>query len=232
MKISKKEILEELELEYLDFAPPGRAGKAAKKSRKAEELERLYKKCENCRSCALGKSRNKLVFGEGSPESRIVFVGEAPGLEEDKTGRPFIGRAGKLLTDIIENGMKIKRKDVYIANIVKCHPMKDPKTPEARGNDRPPADDEMNLCGKILEEQIKIIKPAVIVALGSSASQFLLKTDSTISSLRGNWQEYNGMKLMPTFHPSYLLRNPSKEKGSPKHLMWQDIKKVLQKLEK
>lgn len=164
-----------------------------------------------CNRCGLAGTRTHLVFGEGHPQARVMFIGEAPGAVEDETGRPFVGPAGKLLTDIIK-AMGLKREDVYIANILKCRPP---------GN-RDPQPDEVAACIGFLKEQILSIKPAVIVALGRISAHTLLGTTTPISSLRGTFQDYLGIPLMPTFHPSYLLQNPSKKRET-----WEDIKKVM-----
>ncbi len=155
------------------------------------------------------------MFGEGDPKAVLVFVGEGPGQEEDEQGRPFVGAAGQLLTDIIVKGMKLAREDVYICNIVKCRPP---------GN-RNPEPDEIEACEPFLKKQLQAINPGVIVALGNVAVKTLLKTGEGITSLRGKWRAYNGIPLMPTFHPAYLLRNPRDKK-----LVWEDIQQVMEKL--
>jgi DNA polymerase len=170
-----------------------------------------------CTRCKLSKGRNAIVFGEGNPEARLVFIGEGPGQEEDQQGRPFVGAAGQLLTDIIVKGMQLKREDVYICNIVKCRPP---------GN-RNPEPDEIEACEPFLIKQLQAIRPQCIVALGNVAVKTLLKTKAGITSLRGTWQTYQGIPLMPTFHPAYLLRTPGDKK-----LVWEDIKKVMAELEK
>jgi DNA polymerase len=152
------------------------------------------------------------VFGAGNPNAKLMFVGEGPGADEDIKGEPFVGRAGQLLTDIIEKGMLLKRSDVYIANVVKCRPP---------GN-RDPLEDEIAACEPFLLHQLDVIKPKIICALGKFAAQTLLKTTEKISSLRGNVYEYHGIKLVPTFHPSYLLRNPADKK-----LAWVDVQKIM-----
>jgi len=167
-----------------------------------------------CGRCPLAGTRNNVVFGEGSPRARLMFVGEAPGRDEDIQGRPFVGRAGQLLTKIIES-IGLKREDVYIANILKCRPP---------GN-RNPMPAEIALCGRYLEKQIALIKPEVICALGKFAAQTLLDTETPISRLRGQFKDYRGIKLMPTYHPAYLLRNPSGKKE-----VWEDMKKVAREL--
>jgi len=172
---------------------------------------------DECTRCKLSTGRNSIVFGEGSPEARLVFIGEGPGQEEDQQGRPFVGAAGQLLTDIIVKGMQLKREDVYICNIVKCRPP---------GN-RNPEPDEIEACEPFLIKQLQAIKPQFIVALGNVAVKTLLKTKAGITSLRGTWQTYQGIPLMPTFHPAYLLRTPGDKK-----LVWEDIKKVMAEMEK
>jgi uracil-DNA glycosylase family 4 len=171
----------------------------------------------DCIRCKLHKGRKNIVFGEGNPDAALVFVGEGPGQEEDLQGRPFVGAAGQLLTDIIVKGMQLKREDVYICNIVKCRPP---------GN-RNPEPDEVEACEPFLIKQLGAINPQIIIGLGNVAVKTLLKTKEGITSLRGNWKTYQGIPLMPTFHPAYLLRTPSDKK-----LVWDDIKKVLAALKK
>lgn len=165
--------------------------------------------CTRCKLHALG--RKQVVFGVGNPQAELMFVGEAPGADEDIQGIPFVGRAGQLLTDIIEKGLKIPRADVYIANVIKCRP------PQNRN----PEPDEVETCEPFLFQQIDIIKPKVIVALGKFGAQTLLRTLEPISRLRGRVFEYRGSKLIPTFHPAYLLRNPSSKRE-----VWEDMKLV------
>lgn len=193
-----------------------------KQTKNAQQLlDELKNKVINCNKCELGKTRLNAVFGSGSAYADIMFIGEGPGFQEDHEGEPFIGKAGNLLTKIIE-AMKYTRQSVYISNIVKCHPMKNPSNPELRSNDRPPTMQEMGICQHYLDEQIRIINPKVIVTLGASSTRALLKTDDVISSLRGNFHEYNGIKLMPTYHPAALLRNPNLKKD-----VWHDMQKVM-----
>ena len=168
-------------------------------------------------ACPLAAARTKLVFGAGNANADLMFVGEAPGADEDIQGFPFVGRAGQLLTDIIEKGLKISRQDVYIANVIKCRPP---------GN-RNPEPDEVNTCEPFLFQQIEAIKPKVIVALGKFAAQTLLRTLDPISKLRGRVFAYRGAKLIPTFHPAYLLRNPSSKRE-----VWEDMKLVRSLLQK
>lgn len=179
-------------------------------SASALELEALKKTVLCCKACVLAKTRLNVVFGAGRAEAELMFIGEAPGSEEDLQGLPFVGRAGQLLTKIIE-AMGLKREDVYIANLLKCRPP----------NNRAPLPEEILACNENVKRQIAIIKPKVICTLGKFASQTLLKTETTISSLRGNFYEYEGIKVMPTFHPAYLLRNPHDKK-----LVWSDMKKI------
>ena len=168
--------------------------------------------CTRCKLHSLG--RRQVVFGVGNANADLMFVGEAPGADEDVQGIPFVGRAGQLLTDIIEKGLQIPRKDVYIANVIKCRPP---------GN-RNPEQDEVETCEPFLFRQIDVIKPKVIVALGTFAARALLRTLDPISRLRGRVSDYRGAKLIPTFHPAYLLRNPS-----AKREVWEDMK-VVKKL--
>jgi DNA polymerase len=184
-------------------------------------LAAYKKQIEGCTRCPLGKTRINFVFGVGNPAARLMFVGEGPGYDEDRTGEPFVGRAGQLLTKIIE-AMGMRREDVYIANIVKCHPMIDPSNPDKRGNDRPPTPEESAACLPYLEHQIDLINPAIICTLGNSATRTLLKSDGGISRLRGRFVEYRGIRLMPTYHPAALLRNPSLKKD-----VWEDMKKIV-----
>ena len=179
-----------------------------------DNLESLKKEILACRGCDLHRTRTNVVFGSGNSRARLMFVGEAPGEEEDKQGKPFVGRAGQLLTKIIE-AMGLKREDVYIANILKCRPP----------NNRAPLPSEIVACQENVKRQVEMIKPRVICTLGKFASQTLLRTETTISALRGHFKEYNGIKVMPTFHPAYLLRNPEDKK-----LVWQDMKKVMKEL--
>src|SRR5215475_2058705 len=180
-----------------------------------QSLEELRAEIGDCRRCKLCQGRTKIVFGVGNPRAELVFVGEGPGRDEDLKGEPFVGRAGQLLTEIITKGMKMRREDVYIANVVKCRP------PENRN----PEPDEIAACEPFLVKQLELIKPRFIVALGTFAAQTLLKTKTPISRLRGVWHAYHGIKLMPTLHPAYLLRNPA-----DKRLVWQDIQAVLREM--
>lgn len=188
-------------------APSGDAGTL--------DLASLRAFLADCRRCKLCEGRTQVVFGTGNPSARLMFVGEGPGRDEDLQGEPFVGRAGQLLTDMIEKGMGLRRADVYIANVVKCRP------PENRN----PEPDEIEACSPFLRRQVALIKPEVIVGLGKFAVQTLLQTETAISKLRGRWHEYEGIPLMPTFHPAYLLRNPAEKRAA-----WEDLKAVMQKL--
>lgn len=179
-------------------------------------LEELRDDIGDCRRCKLHSGRTHVVFGIGNPNAKLMFVGEGPGRDEDLKGEPFVGRAGQLLTDIITKGMGLTRDDVYIANVVKCRP------PENRN----PEPDEVASCEPFLKKQIELIRPKIIVALGKFAVQALLQSKVPITRLRGNWHTYMGIKLMPTFHPAYLLRNPADKK-----LVWEDIKKVMKEMQ-
>ncbi len=170
-----------------------------------------------CQKCPLSETRNNTVPGEGNIHSPVVFIGEGPGAEEDATGRPFVGRAGKLFDEILK-AVSFSREDVFITNIVKCRPP----------NNRNPMPDEMSSCSPYLFSQLQIINPVLIVTLGAVPLSFLLeKKTIRITSMRGQIIQYkDDIKIFPMFHPSYLLRNPSKAKGSPKFLTWQDIQEV------
>lgn len=195
----------------------------------AADLPSLAEKVKNCRRCGLGLARLNPVFGVGNPKARIVFVGEGPGFQEDHQGEPFVGRSGQLLDKIMETVLGLKRSEVYIANIVKCHPMKSPETPEAHGNDRPPTPEEISACRPYLDEQLRLIRPACIVTLGSVATKVLLGTEKGISTERGKWRDYpvelfgpgKPIKVMPTYHPAALLRNPNLKRDT-----WEDMKQV------
>jgi uracil-DNA glycosylase len=181
----------------------------------AETLEQVRADLGDCQRCKLAGGRRTLVYGVGNPKARLVFVGEGPGADEDAKGEPFVGRAGQLLTEIITKGMQLRREDVYICNVVKCRPP---------GN-RNPEPDEVAACEPFLMRQLGAIGPEVIVALGKFAAQTLLRSKTPITQLRGRWFDYQGVMLMPTFHPAYLLRNPG-----DKRLVWEDIQKVMRVL--
>jgi uracil-DNA glycosylase len=170
----------------------------------------------DCQRCKLAGKRTNIVFGVGNPEAALVFVGEAPGADEDRTGEPFVGAAGQLLTKMIE-AMGLARGDVYICNILKCRPP---------GN-RNPEPDEIEQCEPFLKKQLAAIRPRMIVALGKFAAQCLLRSDAPISKLRGAWREYEGIPLMPTYHPAFLLRTPS-----AKREVWNDLQQVMAELDR
>lgn len=180
----------------------------------AETLEEIRADIGECTRCRLHLGRTNIVYGEGDPRAKLMFVGEGPGRDEDLQARPFVGRAGQLLNKIIE-AMKFKRSDVYIANVTKCRPP----------DNRAPLPDEAAMCGQFLYRQIAVVSPKVIVCLGSVATQYLLQTDKKISSLRGHFMEWRGIQVMPTYHPAYLLRNPDMKKE-----VWRDMKKVMEYL--
>ena len=169
----------------------------------------------DCQRCKLAGGRKTIVFGQGNPQARLMFVGEAPGADEDEQGLAFVGRAGQLLTDIIEKGLKMPRADVFIANVLKCRP------PQNRN----PEPDEILACQPFLEKQIALIRPKVLVGLGKFSAQWLFKSMEPISRLRGRVGDYDGIKVIPTFHPAYLLRNPGAKKD-----VWEDMKVVLRLL--
>lgn len=182
---------------------------------RSEAWERLISAAKQCEKCPLASGRQNIVFGEGDRSTRLLFVGEAPGLEEDQQGIPFVGRAGQLLTRIFE-AADIDRKDIFITNVVKCRPP---------GN-RVPSIEEMLACEDFLKAQIALINPAILVCLGATPTKWILKTGESISRVRGKWFDWKGIKVMPMFHPSFLLRNQSKKKGGPKDLTWTDIQEV------
>ncbi|WP_022850009.1 uracil-DNA glycosylase [Limisalsivibrio acetivorans] len=180
------------------------------------EEEDFKEKVLSCTKCHLHETRTNVVYGVGDMNADLMFVGEGPGAEEDKQGIPFVGRAGQLLTKMII-AMKYEREDVFIANIVKCRPP---------GN-RAPYQDEADACIPYLYKQIEMVKPKVIVCLGSVSAQYLLKTKTSISKIRGEYVDMNGIMVMPTFHPAYLLRNPKMKK-----FVWEDLQKVMKTLGK
>ncbi len=179
-----------------------------------ETLDEVRKELGDCKRCKLCNGRTQIVFGSGNPRAELVFVGEGPGEEEDKQGVPFVGAAGQLLTKMIE-AMKLSRDTVYICNVVKCRPP---------GN-RNPEPEEIQSCEPFLRAQLRVIKPKVIVALGKFAAQTLLREDTAITRLRGQWRKYEGIDLMPTFHPAYLLRSPDEKKKA-----WMDLQEVMKRL--
>lgn len=184
-------------------------------SRLFPDLPSVQTAVASCQLCGLCRTRTQTVFADGTGRSRLMFVGEAPGADEDATGVPFVGRAGQLLTKMVESGMGLSRSDVYIANVLKCRPP---------GN-RNPEPSEIASCRPYLDAQIDLVKPSVLVALGKFAAQFLLETEEPISRLRGRWGSRGGIPVMPTYHPSFLLRQPDRKKEA-----WEDLQLVLHKL--
>jgi len=178
------------------------------------DLKKLRDEALGCTRCELHQTRKTVVFGTGNENADLMFVGEAPGADEDRSGEAFVGRAGQLLTKIIE-AMELTRDEVYIANVIKCRPP---------GN-RNPSSFEIETCEPFLQKQIELIKPKVICALGAFATQTLLRTNQRISMLRGRFHDYHGIKVMPTYHPAYLLRNPHGKRD-----VWEDMKKVMAEL--
>jgi len=195
--------------------PPSSHGDAAPETRSDESIDALARSADGCSLCRLSEKRQTVVFGEGHPQAPVLFVGEGPGAEEDRTGRPFVGQAGQLLDQMIF-AMGFERNEVYIANVVKCRPP---------GN-RDPQEDEMAACAPYLERQIELIAPRVLVALGKPASRRLTGSSKPMGAMRGRWSSYRGIPLMPVFHPAYLLRNPK-----AKREVWQDLKLILRRLE-
>ncbi len=180
-----------------------------------DQLDLINKEVQQCTKCPLYAGRTHTVFGVGNPHAELVFVGEAPGAEEDRQGLPFVGRAGQLLTDIIVKGMRMRREDVYICNVLKCRPP---------GN-RDPNPMEVFNCEPYLIQQLQFIQPKVVCALGRISAQTLLKTDAPLNTLRGKWHNYHGIPLRVTYHPAYLLRNPADKKNT-----WIDIKEIMKLL--
>ena len=194
-----------------DIITPAGRRDAASGSGKAALLEPVKKEVFSCQRCHLYKTKKNYVFSDGDPEARLVFVGEAPGEDEDIRGVPFVGRAGQLLTKMIE-AMGLRRRDVYICNVIKCRPP----------NNRAPLPEEIAACKNYLLRQIEAISPKVICALGKHAAEALLDTEVFITKIRGKEFEFNGVTLIPTYHPAYLLRNPSAKKE-----VWTDLKKII-----
>jgi DNA polymerase len=176
---------------------------------------------KGCVKCGLHRTRDKTVFGEGDPDAQICFIGEGPGKDEDASGRPFVGRAGQKLDDMIR-GMGLKRQDVYICNIVKCRAY----LPDIN-KDRPPSEEETAACTPYLLRQMEIIRPKVIVTLGLPSTRYLLKSKESMTRMRGNWHAWRGIKVMPTWHPAYVLRNYTEQ---TRREVWEDLKKVLLEL--
>jgi len=176
------------------------------------DMDNLQKQALNCHLCQLSKHRTNVVFGEGNLQAKLMFVGEGPGASEDSLGRPFVGKSGELLTKMIENVLKLKREDVYIANIVKCRPP----------NNRTPHEEEAYTCLPYLQKQLEIINPKIVVSLGATAYRYLTSDTTPITKIRGTLHKQNNYTLIPTYHPSYLLRNPSAKKEA-----FEDLKLIL-----
>ena len=208
LQIRQLQLLKQLGYSYTDITPSELEVEAVDLP---DSMETLKKTVSGCHLCELSKSRHKTVFGEGSEHATVMFIGEGPGATEDSTGRPFVGRAGELLTKMIENVLLIPRSEVYIANIVKCRPP---------GN-RVPTESEAFTCRPYLLKQIEMIRPRIIVTLGATAYRYMTNDESPISRVRGNAIMTDHYTLIPTFHPSYLLRNPSAKKEA-----FVDMKKV------
>jgi len=188
--------------EYIDLSELESAEEKSEYMFLPNSLEEIREIVSKCHLCSLAKTRTNIVFGEGNPDAKIMFVGEGPGAKEDETGRPFVGRAGQLLTKMIENVLLIERSDIYIANIVKCRPP----------NNRVPSEEEAVKCRMYLFKQIELINPSLIVALGSTSYRYLTNDRTPISKIRGEILDFRERKLIPTYHPSFLLRNTSKKK--------------------
>jgi uracil-DNA glycosylase len=185
------------------------------------DMDSMSQDCNACQRCDLGATRTHAVVSRGNPDAKIMIIGEGPGENEDLTGKPFVGKAGQLLDRVLES-VGLTEADVFICNIVKCRPP---------GN-RKPTKAEMSACRPYLLEQIRLVNPPIIMLAGASAIEGLFTEKAIkITQIRGVWREWEGHQCLPVFHPSYLLRNPSKEKGSPKWLMWQDIQEVKRKLD-
>jgi uracil-DNA glycosylase family 4 len=215
----RRDALKEVVAYYRDLGVaelylPEVAAKAPAEDRDAR-LSPVAKAVAACRRCRLCETRTRTVFSDGRADARLMFVGEAPGADEDAQGVPFVGRAGQLLTRMIEDGMGLPRASVYICNVLKCRP------PENRN----PGPDEIAHCREYLETQVDVVRPEVIVSLGKFAGQFLLGVDEGMMRMRGRWGSYRGIPVMPTYHPSFLLRQPERKKEA-----WEDLLKVLTKL--
>jgi DNA polymerase len=181
------------------------------------KLAEIKKKCETCQKCPLFQTRTNIVFSDGKPNQKLMLIGEAPGFNEDQTGKPFVGRAGQLLDKIFESVGLSREKDVYICNTLKCRPP----------NNRDPLPSEKEACRSYLYSQLEILKPRIIILCGKVALTSFLTQEKAISKIRGKWFDGpHGSKMIPIFHPSYLLRNHSREQGSPRWLMWQDIQEI------
>ena len=216
LQLKQLVLLKQMGFEYTDIKP---SEWEQESETLPDSLEELGKLVQNCHLCELSKSRHKVVFGEGKEDADLMFVGEGPGATEDSTGRPFVGRAGELLTRMIENVLHLSRSEVYIANIVKCRPP---------GN-RVPSPTEAVTCRPYLLKQIELIQPRIIVAMGATAYRYLGNDESPISRVRGHVIRQEGYLLIPTYHPSYLLRNPSAKKEAFHDLL--KVKELLERVE-
>ena len=218
IKPKRKATVEKVSSEEISPPPPVVAsqGEAANNMNKPEALRLLAEEVSRCSQCTvLARARTQTVFGVGNPDAQLVFIGEAPGADEDKQGEPFVGRAGQLLNDIISKGMKLRREDVFICNILRCRP------PENRN----PMPNEAANCRPFLDRTLDIVKPEFLCCLGAVAAQNLLQTDRTIGSMRGKVLDYRGIKVVCTYHPAYLLRNPA-AKGET----WKDIQLLMREM--
>ena len=207
------EYLKEMGIEAVPVAErePGKPGPAPSRSVSILTLEEIREELGDCKRCKLHQTRQSIVFGEGNAKARLIFVGEGPGYDEDVQGRPFVGRAGQLLTKIIQS-MHLDRETVYIANIIKCRP------PQNRN----PQPDEIAACFPFLEKQIEVIQPKIICALGTFSAQSLLGTTEKITALRGKHFDFHGITVIPTYHPAFLLRNPERKRE-----VWEDMKQIM-----
>lgn len=212
MNENLKDIIDDLKfhLEYLKGIGIEYLFMEEDKKKDSLSLDEIRKRLGDCKRCRLHQSRRSIVFGEGNENAKLMIIGEAPGFDEDVQGRPFVGKAGQLLTRILQS-INLQREEVYITNVVKCRP------PQNRN----PKPDEINSCNPFLMMQIKTISPKIICALGTFSAQTLLKTDAKITALRGKVYELEGIKIVPTYHPAYLLRNPDKKRE-----VWEDMKRI------
>lgn len=188
---------------------------------KETQLKAIAEVCAVCTICELHTGRTHSVFSDGNPDAKVMLIGEGPGRHEDESGVPFVGRAGQLLNKIFESVGFNRQKDLYICNIVKCRPP----------NNRTPTPKEMEACFPYLDQQLELVKPEIIILAGSTAIKGLLKDQRSVTKIRGQWQKWRGIDVMPIFHPAYLLRNDSREVGSPKWLTWQDMKAIRERYE-
>jgi uracil-DNA glycosylase family 4 len=211
---SARAIVAELGEEGIDVIGPGPVARPDPPPAERPSLDRVRASMGECTRCRLCEGRTQIVFGDGDPAAELMFIGEGPGEQEDLRGLPFVGRAGELLTSMIEKGLGLERRQVYICNIVKCRPP----------NNRTPLPDEVMACREFLDGQIEAVRPRVIVALGKPATSLLLGRDVAITKLRGTWHEYRSIPLMPTFHPAFVLRQYTPEN---RRLVWEDLKAAL-----